>query len=229
MSIVIDKFLERQFDPEFAGTSLVFDQYEQIIDESGNENLIRKEIDYKKYYGHLLNIIYYEIETLGNHESQKLIDADDPKMDFCKYLIFKNNTNVKQGTIKITEDIEPFIVSEYKARNENELPILSRYVKLPYDMYKPNANYLVCILYSKEQLRKEYKGDLKEFDKIYTEDVKYGCIAILGTEMNKPDPMPPITMMRNALGVDEGGNGVKLDKDLYNESVEFWSKNILIK
>lgn len=41
--------------------------------------------------------------------------------------------------------------------------------------------------------------------------------------------MPPITMMRNALGVDEGGNGVKLDKDLYNESVEFWSKNILIK
>jgi hypothetical protein len=41
--------------------------------------------------------------------------------------------------------------------------------------------------------------------------------------------MDPITMMRNSLGAEEGGSGVKLDRDKYMESVEFWSKNALVK
>jgi hypothetical protein len=51
----------------------------------------------------------------------------------------------------------------------------------------------------------------------------------MGTSEAKPDPMVPITIMRNALGMEEGGNGETLDRDLYNESVEFWSKYILVK
>jgi len=35
-------------------------------------------------------------------------------------------------------------------------------------------------------------------------------------------PMAPITMMRNALGVAEGGSGVPLDREAYRRSVEFW-------
>jgi hypothetical protein len=35
--------------------------------------------------------------------------------------------------------------------------------------------------------------------------------------------------MRNSLGVDEGGNGEKLNRKTYEESVEFWSKHILVK
>ncbi len=38
-------------------------------------------------------------------------------------------------------------------------------------------------------------------------------------------PMAPITMMRNALGVAEGGSGVALDPDAYRRSVAFWSAN----
>jgi len=34
--------------------------------------------------------------------------------------------------------------------------------------------------------------------------------------------MDPITMMRNALGKEEGGSGVPLDKTKYMESVKFW-------
>ena len=37
--------------------------------------------------------------------------------------------------------------------------------------------------------------------------------------------MPPITMMRNALGKEEGGSGVKLDRELYKQSVKFWNEN----
>jgi hypothetical protein len=46
--------------------------------------------------------------------------------------------------------------------------------------------------------------------------------------MDEP-PLPPITMMRNALGVSEGGSGVALDREKYKASVEFWSKNVAVK
>lgn len=36
-------------------------------------------------------------------------------------------------------------------------------------------------------------------------------------------------MMRNALGKEEGGSGVPLDRKKYLESIEFWSKNATIK
>jgi len=35
-------------------------------------------------------------------------------------------------------------------------------------------------------------------------------------------PMQPITMMRNALGKEEGGSGVPLDRKKYLESVAYW-------
>ena len=37
-------------------------------------------------------------------------------------------------------------------------------------------------------------------------------------------PMQPITMMRNALGVQEGGSGVPLDPDKYAAAIAFWSR-----
>lgn len=39
-------------------------------------------------------------------------------------------------------------------------------------------------------------------------------------------PMQPITMMRNALGKDEGGSGVPLDKDNYMKSVNYWRHRV---
>ena len=38
-------------------------------------------------------------------------------------------------------------------------------------------------------------------------------------------PMVPITMLRNALGVEEGGSGVPIDREAYRRSVEFWSRH----
>lgn len=42
-------------------------------------------------------------------------------------------------------------------------------------------------------------------------------------------PMDPITMMRNALGKEEGGSGVKLEFEKYMESVKFWEKHASAK
>lgn len=36
-------------------------------------------------------------------------------------------------------------------------------------------------------------------------------------------PMAPITMLRNALGVAEGGSGVPLDRAAYLRAVEYWN------
>lgn len=34
--------------------------------------------------------------------------------------------------------------------------------------------------------------------------------------------MAPITMLRNALGAEEGGSGVPIDREAYARSVAFW-------
>jgi hypothetical protein len=34
--------------------------------------------------------------------------------------------------------------------------------------------------------------------------------------------MVPITMLRNALGVEEGGSGVPLEREAYRVAVAFW-------
>ena len=41
--------------------------------------------------------------------------------------------------------------------------------------------------------------------------------------------MDPITIMRNALGKEEGGSGVPIDREVYKASVNFWSKHAIIK
>jgi Protein of unknown function (DUF3228) len=41
--------------------------------------------------------------------------------------------------------------------------------------------------------------------------------------------MDPITMMRNALGIEHGGSGVALEREKYLLSVKFWSENARIR
>ena len=41
--------------------------------------------------------------------------------------------------------------------------------------------------------------------------------------------MQPITMVRNALGKEEGGSGVSLERSKYNESVAFWKAHAPVR
>lgn len=41
--------------------------------------------------------------------------------------------------------------------------------------------------------------------------------------------MSPITVMRNALGVEEGGSGVGLNREEYKKSVKYWEEHAMIK
>ena len=56
--------------------------------------------------------------------------------------------------------------------------------------------FIHLVVYSKEQLLKE--GDVIDAD--------WGIVLISGSATAELEPMKPITAMRNALGVEEGGS-----------------------
>lgn len=140
----------------------------------------------------------------------------DGYADFCKHLFVNNITDARMGVAEVAADNQRYLRSGYKARKESELPVLSRW--FDGGVAVPFAEYLDLILYSKEQLAKEG-----------TEiDGDYGIVAILSAMTPDEAPMPPATMLRNALGISEGGSGTPLNREEYMKSVEYWSNHALV-
>lgn len=135
----------------------------------------------------------------------------------CSLRFYNNWTDARLGITKIGVGIIHGIRSEYEARHEGELPVLVRY--MVGSRLDPVAKYLCVIVYDKEQMAKE--GTVIDGD--------CAVVNILRLSELVEPPLPPITMMRNALGVSEGGSGVPLNRQKYMESVEFWSKHVAIK
>jgi hypothetical protein len=97
------------------------------------------------------------------------------------------------------------------------LAILTRFAQLPPGFKGEKTNYVVLVLYSREQLEKEFKptDSVPEF---YLDDsVEWGIVSIMGTVKPFPDPIVPITIMRNSFGSDEGGNGMRVNITEYNK------------
>ena len=129
---------------------------------------------------------------------------------FCKLHVHRNWTTTRCLAVPITDANRHLLRSGYDARTKDELPVLTRWFE---DIDPPVADYLIVILYDCEQLAKE--GTVIDAD--------WGVVGCMYTAEPMETPMAPITMMRNALGVEEGGSGVALDREAYRRSVEFWS------
>lgn len=136
----------------------------------------------------------------------------DGYADFCKLHVHANWTSTRCLTIPVTSDNRHRLRSAYEARSPAELPVLVRWFE---GVQPPVARYLIPILYSREQLQ-------REDEKIRADWGVVGCLYTLEPE---EIPMAPITMMRNALGIGQGGSGVALDRAAYLRSVEFWERN----
>ena len=141
--------------------------------------------------------------------------------DFCKLLVLKNFTIAKTGTLPITIENYQYLRTGFSSRTISELPVMDRWFELP--IPAPTAKYLVLVLYSKEQLDKERKEGEEEFNG------DCGVVAILAQMSEEEEVMKPITMMRNALGIEEGGSGVPINREAYKKSVDFWSKHATVK
>lgn len=151
-------------------------------------------------------------------EFERRLDAEAPfavlqgYAPFCRLHVHRNWTSTRCLTVPITAQNRHLLRSAYEARTKAELPVLVRW----FEGVEPAvANWLVAILYSREQLAKEGAPI----------DADWGIVGCLYTMEPEEIPMAPVTMMRNALGVEEGGSGVPIDREAYRRSVAFWESN----
>lgn len=153
---------------------------------------------------------------------------------FCKHLFIANDfTDARTNVLPITAENEHLLRCKYEARNEKELPVLARY--FPKDLVSspskplPKAKYLDLILYSREQIEKENAAMKKGDDDASTkETAPWGIVSIKAQDVDYEIPMTPITAMRNALGKEEGGSGVPLDRDAYMEAHNYWKDHAVV-
>jgi len=172
-----------------------------------------------------------EFEQIVNerYDETKLQDGYAP---FCKHLFIENDfTNGKCIVLEITPENEKLLRTKYEARNDKELPVLTRF--FPSELITsddlPVAKYLDLILYSREQIQKENAAMDK--GKTYTkeeDEAPWGIVSIKAQDVDYEIPMTPITAMRNALGKEEGGSGVPLDRESYLEAYKYWNTHATI-
>ncbi|MCS3845866.1 hypothetical protein GGR70_000801 [Xanthomonas campestris] len=149
------------------------------------------------------------IQRLNDETPVRVIEGYAP---FCRLHAHRNWTSTRCLTVPITDANRHQLRSGYEARNSQELPVLVRWFE---GVEPPVATYLLPILYSRDQLAKEGSPI----------DADWGVVGCLYTAEPDEIPMAPITMLRNALGVEEGGSGVPLDRDAYRRAVAFWDAN----
>jgi len=221
--IKITDFALRHFDKTFGGTKILDttpEKFESVI----NNYLNWIDLNACKKGKNLAEIMDWD-------ETQFIIH--DGYAPFCKLVAITNFTDARVGSLPITLENYQYLRSGYSARRDSELPVFSRWFELP--IGKPKATWLVLVLYSKEQIDKEGKENHisklqpSSFDEYIPLDADWGIVAILGQSHSNEEPMKPETMIRNALGISEGGSGVPLDREKYLASVDFWSCNATVK
>jgi hypothetical protein len=129
---------------------------------------------------------------------------------FCVLHVHRNWTSTRCLTVAIDDANRHLLRSDYEARTRDELPVLVRWFE---GVQPPVAEFLIAILYSGDQLAKEGTPI----------DADWGVVGCMYTAEPEEIPMAPITMLRNAPGVAEGGSGVPLDREAYRRSVAFWA------
>ena len=211
--IKITDFGKRHFDSKFGGTKITSKTPEEF------------ELELSRL------IKLYDKDSGASNEEWSGVKIIKGYAPFCKLIAIPNFTNARVGSMPIDMANYQYIRSGYSSRTEKELPVMSRWFELP--LPAPVADYLIVIVYSKEQIDKEgreMEGEGDNPDEKYIPfDADWGVVAILGQTHSNEEPMAPITMLRNALGTKEGGSGVPIDKEKYLASVEFWKNNAVVK
>eukprot|EP00241_Pyramimonas_parkeae_P011378 CAMPEP_0114236552 /NCGR_PEP_ID=MMETSP0058-20121206/6903_1 /TAXON_ID=36894 /ORGANISM="Pyramimonas parkeae, CCMP726" /LENGTH=218 /DNA_ID=CAMNT_0001348505 /DNA_START=165 /DNA_END=821 /DNA_ORIENTATION=+ len=151
-----------------------------------------------------------------------LVDGYAP---FCKHVFVPNFVDARLSTLLITKENEHLLKSGYSSRTPSELPVLTRWFPMEAVGEPPKSKMLDVILYSREQLIKERDAMDSKAEKGELPDAPWGIISIKSQDEDFELPMQPITMMRNALGREEGGSGVSLDRAKYDASVAFWKEH----
>ena len=204
-NISLTDFSMRHFDKKFSGTKI----------KDFTPGAFEKEI----------NLAVKDAIDIVNSADTELVASEDGYAPFCKLLVFSNFTKARTGSLPITLENYQYLRSGYSSRTDKELAVLSRWFSLP--LPAPKANYLVVVVYDREQLEKEHDETNPGLPFTFVGD--WGVVAILAQMGQDSEPMTPITMMRNSMGLKEGGSGHPINREEYEKAVKFWSDNAMIK
>lgn len=167
-----------------------------------------------------------EFEDVANQRYDESL-LKDGYAPFCKHIFLINDfTDARLNVLPITNENEHLLRTKYEARNDKELPVLTRW--FPRDLVDtdlPKAQYLDLILYSRKQIEKENAAQGRVEN---PETAPWGIVSIKAQDVDYELPMNPITIMRNSLGKEQGGSGVPLDREAYMESVNYWKDHAVV-
>ena len=219
--VVLNFCINRQFidNPSFSGTKILDKTPEEF---SGKINDMLKADSIKLTEGELYSFA--------------------PHIFIDKQTLIRNglNLNLILNDIPI-EGLQSLIKSDYMSRNEKEIKILTRWIdkKDVEPSIIPVFNFIDIVLYTKEHLLKEIneriekgtnsEADLIDKHKLEDPSITHGVVKIIAMSERKETPIDPITMIRNHLGMEFGGNGEKINLVKYQESVDYWSRHVLLK
>lgn len=192
-TVGISKFLLRQADPDFDKTRIP-----------------------QEYFEGIRGIVLSEL--LDD------VNVQDGYAPFCKVVPIKNLWDVKTSYVSV-DDLDNGLIegtllpADYVSRREGE-PAMPSTPTLVTKQELPSANYLHCILYTREHLE-------EEGEEVTGADLDLICV---NAEMGMIGaPMTPSTLLRNALGPDFGGSGHVPSVEEYNKSVAFWQSHMFVK
>ncbi|KAL3790750.1 hypothetical protein HJC23_010029 [Cyclotella cryptica] len=58
--------------------------------------------------------------------------------------------------------------------------------------------------------------------------VPWGILSIKAQDIDRKLPMIPTTAVQNALGKEEGGSGVPIDREKYMEAYHYWKDHATV-
>ena len=175
---------------------------------------------------------------LGHDDSQRASLLKPGYAPFCKHLFIPNWIDgLPIGALPLDAATLPLLRSGYQKRRDGELAVLNRWFDRQelqqHQVPIPSAKWLDVILYSREQIYKENEamGGPPPPDLAFYESDAWDW-AVISVKAQLEDyeiPMNPITIMRNALGKEEGGSGVPLEREAYEASVAYWSNHAILQ
>jgi hypothetical protein len=132
---------------------------------------------------------------------------------FVRHVFVLNFTNALSGVAEITDENRHLLRSEHRARREGELAVLTRWFPAG-AVEVTRCEWLHLVLYTAAQCAVE--GLSIEAD--------WGIVSINSATAPEAAPLGPAAQMRNALGVEQGGNGNSLDAGEYARGVTYWNQ-----
>ena len=206
ITVGANEFVFRQAKRDFVGTKL------RASDILAFQNIATIALNFS-----------YESSSEEERENMKYVSIQPGYADFVREVIIVGDviSEFRTPIARITNENFFFLKTKYETRSgdERDIPHLVRY--FPRDSVETlPAKAVRLILYSREQLVEE-KSSFTGSD--------WDLISVNAEPYEESVPMVPFTLIRNALGSEFGGSGVKLCREDYAKSVSFWERHAMVE